>query len=100
MIMLNFKIGNIVSYIGESGIDLSRAAKEFFGTQTVSPHTPNLESVFSLFNEWLAEDIIAIGVPEHMIADNLSFFQNLWNFFPHKKLNGACPAERYHKAYG
>lgn len=25
MIILNFKIGNIVSYIGESGIDLSRA---------------------------------------------------------------------------
>lgn len=49
--MLNFKIGNIVGYISQSGVDLSRAAQEFFGTQSVSATMPNRESVSSLFNE-------------------------------------------------
>lgn len=54
--MLNFKIRNIIGYIDKSGVDLTRAAKEFFGTRTVSPTIPNQESISSLFNEWLAFD--------------------------------------------
>lgn len=46
------------------------------------------------------KDITAIGIPERMIVDNLSFFQDLWNFFPHKKLGGVCPAQRYRETYG
>ncbi len=46
------------------------------------------------------KDITALGIPERMIVDNLPFFQDLWNFFPHKKLGGTCPAQRYRETYG
>lgn len=67
-----------------------------FATLAAFVYNESYEDHFADFYK----DIIEIGIPERMITDSLPFFQDLWNFFPHKKLNGACPAERYHKAYG
>lgn len=67
-----------------------------FSTLAAFVYNESYEDHFADFYK----DIIAIGIPERMITDNLPFFQDIWNFFPHKKLNGASPAERYHKAYG
>lgn len=52
--MLNFKIGKIVAYIDQTGIDLEKAAKEFFGNYEIYPDMPDFEQISSLFNEWLA----------------------------------------------
>lgn len=46
------------------------------------------------------KDITCVGIPEQMIVNNLQFFQDLWNYFPHKKLNNKCPAEKYREVYG
>lgn len=46
------------------------------------------------------KDIVKIGIPEKMIFDHLQFFQDLWNYFPHKKLYGKCPAEKFKEFYG
>ncbi len=46
------------------------------------------------------KDIIKIGIPEKMIFEENKFFQDLWNFFPHKILSSKCPAEVYKKTYG
>lgn len=46
------------------------------------------------------KDILKTGVPEEMAFESVKFFQDLWNFFPHKKLGGKSPAERYKEAYG
>ncbi|MBU1322672.1 hypothetical protein KKE48_00855 [Patescibacteria group bacterium] len=46
------------------------------------------------------KDIIAIGITEEMVVENIKFFQDFWNYFPHKKLRGKCPAERYREVYG
>lgn len=46
------------------------------------------------------KDILTIGMPEEMMFDNLQFFQDLWNYFPHKKLNGKSPAEKFKEVYG
>ncbi len=45
-------------------------------------------------------DILTIGITERMVVENTQFFQNFWNYFPHKKLNGQCPADRYREVYG
>lgn len=45
-------------------------------------------------------DIIKIGIPEKMIINNSQFFQDLWNYFPHKKLSDKCPAEKFKEVYG
>lgn len=46
------------------------------------------------------KDIAEVGLPERMIVDNLKFFQDIWNFFPHKKLGGRCPGEKFKEIYG
>lgn len=46
------------------------------------------------------KDITTVGLPERMIVDNVKFFQDIWNFFPHKKLGNKCPAEKFKEAYG
>lgn len=45
-------------------------------------------------------DIKSIGITEEMVVENTRFFQDFWNYFPHKKLNGKCPADRYREVYG
>jgi len=39
------------------------------------------------------KDFVKLGVPEKVFIDSLSLFQDILNFFPHKKLKGKCPAE-------
>ena len=46
------------------------------------------------------KDILTIGMPEEMMFDNLEFFQDLWNYFPHKKLKGKSPADKVIEVYG
>lgn len=58
-----------------------------------------LESYRSHYADFY-KDIAKIGVSEDMILENIKFFQDLWNYFPHKKLNGKCPAEKFKQAYG
>ena len=45
-------------------------------------------------------DIEVIGIKRDMVIENTQFFQDFWNYFPHKKLDGKCPADRYREAYG
>ena len=53
---MNFKLGSVVSYIGKSGVNIKKAAEEFFGKNEISPDMPGWESISSLFNEWLIFD--------------------------------------------
>lgn len=46
------------------------------------------------------KDITAIGITDEMVVENIRFFQDFWNYFPHKKLGGKCPAEKYREVYG
>ena len=46
------------------------------------------------------KDITKIGIHEKIIFEEYKFFQDLWNFFPHKKLGNKCPGELYKKTYG
>lgn len=46
------------------------------------------------------KDIMRIGIPEKMVFDEYKFFQDLWNFFPHKILGNKCPADLYKEVYG
>jgi hypothetical protein len=43
---------------------------------------------------WL-KDLIKLGVFENVVFNHTKLFSNIWNFFPHKKLNGKTPAELY-----
>jgi len=57
------------------------------------------ESYASHFaDSWV--DIQKIGVPEEMVFGQIQFFQDLWNYFPHEKLGGKCPAEKMRQHYG
>lgn len=60
-----------------------------------------------LFNETYKDhfadfykDVLIIGITEKVIVENMQFFQDFWNYFPHKKLNGESPADQYRKVYG
>lgn len=46
------------------------------------------------------KDLTSIGITEKMIVENTKFFQDFWNYFPHKILGGKCPAEKYKDVYG
>lgn len=46
------------------------------------------------------KDITAIGITDEMVVENIKFFQDFWNYFPHKKIGGKCPAEKYREVYG
>lgn len=76
--------------------------KEKYGISTTFARLKNF-----LFNENYQDhfadfytDIRSIGITEEMIVENTQFFQDFWNYFPHNKLNGKCPADRYREAYG
>lgn len=59
----------------------------------------NNESYTSHFaDSWL--DIQKTGVTEEMVFGETKFFQDLWNYFPHKKLSGISPAEKVREYYG
>jgi len=45
-------------------------------------------------------DITGIGITHEMVLENTQFFEDFWNYFPHKKLGGKCPAEKYREVYG
>ena len=53
---MDFKLGMVVAYIPRSGIDIRKAAGEFFGSHTVSPDLKDSEMISSLFNEWIIFD--------------------------------------------
>ena len=53
---MNFKLGNVVSYIGKSGLDIEKAAKEFFKNTEINPDMPGFVNISALFNEWLVYD--------------------------------------------
>ena len=44
-------------------------------------------------------DIIKLGISEKIVSSHISLFQNLWNFLPHKKLQGMSPYEMHRKIY-
>lgn len=51
------------------------------------------------FSDWL-KDITKLGFEFGFIANNLGLFQDAWNFFPHKKLDGKPPAQMCSDIYG
>lgn len=57
------------------------------------------ESYTSHFADFY-RDVKITGVTEETIFGETQFFQDLWNYFPHKKLNGKSPAERVREYYG
>ena len=46
------------------------------------------------------EDLEASGMPFVMMADNLELFQDLWNHFPHQKLDNESPVEKLFLDHG
>lgn len=44
-------------------------------------------------------DLVKLGIPEKVVFNSVRLFQDVWNFFPHRKLKGKCPAEMYQEAY-
>jgi hypothetical protein len=77
-------------FVNKYGLEIS------FKKLTESVYHESYESNFADFYK----DIMKIGIPEKMIFEQLQFFQDLWNYFPHKKLGGKCPAEKFKEAYG
>jgi len=45
-------------------------------------------------------DLKNIGIGNNVIVENVRFFENFWNYFPHRVLGGKCPAEKYQEYYG
>jgi len=69
--------------------------------QTKVPFKKVLELVYEEkythnFADYLT-DLMRIGVPEEACIEDLEFFQDVWNYFPHKCLGGQCPDELYRK---
>jgi len=52
------------------------------------------------FADFHIDLISKLGIPEEMVFTEVKFFQDLWNFFPHKVLGGRSPAERFKEARG
>lgn len=44
-------------------------------------------------------DIVKLGVPEKIVFSKTDLFNDIWNFFPHKLLNGKSPYEMYKEHY-
>lgn len=44
-------------------------------------------------------DLVKLGVPEKTVFSKADFFNDIWNFFPHKSLNGKSPNEMYKEHY-
>ena len=44
-------------------------------------------------------DLVKLGVPEKMVFSKTDLFNDIWNFFPHKLLNGKSPYEMYKEHY-
>lgn len=45
-------------------------------------------------------DLIKSGLPEKVVFSNPELFNDMWNYFPHKKLHGKSPYEMFKKRYG
>ena len=45
-------------------------------------------------------DLKRIGIEYNVVVENLRFFEDFWNYFPHKVLGDTCPAEKYQEYYG
>lgn len=56
------------------------------------------EAYESNFGDYII-DVIKLGVPEDIVFDSYSLFDDVWNFFPHKKLHGKSPYEMYKQTY-
>lgn len=41
------------------------------------------------------KNLMKLGIPETVVMEQVKFFQDVWNFFPHKKLKGKCPMEMH-----
>ncbi len=57
-------------------------------------YSENYENHFAQFFKDLS---VKLKIPEKVIFENLNFFQNIWNYFPHEVLNGLCPNEMYRR---
>lgn len=55
------------------------------------------ENYTANFGDAFADLFKLAGVPEAALTEAMHLFQELWNFFPHKILSGACPAEQFGK---
>ncbi len=42
-------------------------------------------------------DLMKLGIPEKVVFSKADVFNDTWNFFPHKSLNGKSPYEMYKK---
>jgi len=49
------------------------------------------------FAQFFKDLFMKLKIPEKVIFENLNFFQNIWNYFPHEVLNGLCPNEMYRR---
>lgn len=45
------------------------------------------------FGDWLQDSTKDLQIPDRVLIQNLSFFQDVWNYFPHKVLGGKAPIE-------
>ena len=45
-------------------------------------------------------DLVKLGIPEKVLFSSFNVFNDIWNFFPHKKLQGKSPYELYKQTYG
>jgi len=39
------------------------------------------------------EELMTVGIPKNMLMQETQFFQDVWNFFPHKSLRNLSPVE-------
>ncbi len=44
-------------------------------------------------------DLVKLGVPEEIVFSKADLFNDIWNFFPHKSLNGKSPYDMYKEHY-
>ncbi|MEK7591832.1 MAG: hypothetical protein AAB508_00385 [Patescibacteria group bacterium] len=45
-------------------------------------------------------DLKKIGIGYNVVVENTRFFEDFWNYFPHKVLDDRCPTEKYQEYYG
>lgn len=55
-------------------------------------YTENYQTNFA---DWFSDLNIKLKIPQKVFMTNLDLFQDCWNFFPHKNLDGKAPIELY-----
>jgi hypothetical protein len=44
-------------------------------------------------------DLMKLGIPDEMCIKHINFFNEVWNYFPHKILGDKCPHQLYEETY-